>query len=83
MDANKILNSDVLDIIFEGKNKVAKGATQAIGRTKLLLSQSLSRDLEAQLQAEGVSFGTCAATADMAEGVEAFLGKRPPVFNNR
>jgi 2-(1,2-epoxy-1,2-dihydrophenyl)acetyl-CoA isomerase len=63
--------------------RLAKGATQAIARTKLLLTQSLSRDLEAQLQAEGIGFGACAATADMVEGVNAFLEKRTPIFDNR
>lgn len=76
-------DADLVEETAKLAAKLAKGATQAIGRTKQLLTQSLSRDLEAQLQAEGVSFGTCAATADMVEGVNAFLAKRPPVFNNR
>ncbi len=63
--------------------RLASGPTHAIAKTKFLLSKALSHDLETHLQAEGVSFGSCAATADMAEGVNAFLGKRPPVFTNR
>ena len=63
--------------------RLAKGATQAIARTKLLLNQSLDSSLESQLQAEGIGFGACAATADMVEGVNAFLEKRAPDFANR
>jgi 2-(1,2-epoxy-1,2-dihydrophenyl)acetyl-CoA isomerase len=63
--------------------RLAKGATQAIARTKLLLNQSLASSLESQLQAEGIGFGACAATADMVEGVNAFLEKRAPDFANR
>jgi 2-(1,2-epoxy-1,2-dihydrophenyl)acetyl-CoA isomerase len=63
--------------------RLAKGATKAIARTKLLLNQSLDSSLESQLQAEGIGFGACAATSDMVEGVNAFLEKRAPDFANR
>jgi 2-(1,2-epoxy-1,2-dihydrophenyl)acetyl-CoA isomerase len=63
--------------------RLAKSATKAIARTKLLLNQSLDSSLESQLQAEGIGFGACAATADMVEGVNAFLEKRAPDFANR
>jgi len=63
--------------------RLASGPTQAIARTKFLLSKALSHDLESHLQAEGLSFASCAATADMAEGVNAFLGKRPAIFTNQ
>ncbi|HEY0302650.1 MAG TPA: enoyl-CoA hydratase-related protein, partial [Rhizomicrobium sp.] len=62
--------------------RLAAGATQAIARTKALLADSLSRDLEAQLQREGESFGACATTQDMVEGINAFFEKRAPRFTN-
>jgi 2-(1,2-epoxy-1,2-dihydrophenyl)acetyl-CoA isomerase len=61
--------------------RLAEGPTHAIGRTKALISAAPTRDLETHLQAEGVSFGACAATAEMAEGVAAFVAKRPAEFN--
>lgn len=60
--------------------RLADGPTHAIGRTKALISAAPTRDLETHLQAEGVSFGACAATAEMAEGVAAFVAKRPAEF---
>jgi 2-(1,2-epoxy-1,2-dihydrophenyl)acetyl-CoA isomerase len=62
--------------------RLAAGPTQAIAHTKALLSASIGRDLEAQLQAEAISFAACSATEDMDEGVSAFVGKRQAVFVN-
>jgi 2-(1,2-epoxy-1,2-dihydrophenyl)acetyl-CoA isomerase len=62
--------------------RLATGATQAIGRTKALISGAFSRDLEAHLQLEGINFAACAASADMLEGVNAFVEKRRPNFRN-
>lgn len=61
--------------------RLARGAASAVARTKALLTQSLSNDLEAHLQAEAVSFGACAASDEMAEGVSAFVEKREPRFD--
>jgi|SRR5665213_613170 len=63
--------------------RLADGATQAIARTKALLSSALSHDLEAHLQLEGINFAACTVTADMVEGVNAFVQKRRPKFNNQ
>ena len=63
--------------------RLASGATQAIGRTKLLLSSALTHDLEAHLQLEALNFAACTVTGDMVEGVTAFVEKRRPKFNNQ
>ena len=60
--------------------RLAGGPTQAFGRTKALLRGSLDRDLPAQLDAERAEFLAGSFTADFREGVDAFLGKRKPVF---
>jgi 2-(1,2-epoxy-1,2-dihydrophenyl)acetyl-CoA isomerase len=62
--------------------RLASGATQAIGRTKLLLSGALTHDLESHLQLEALNFAACTVTVDMVEGVTAFIEKRRPKFNN-
>jgi len=48
--------------------------------TKALLNGSLDASLADQLNAEARSFAECAARADFAEGVSAFVEKRPPSF---
>ena len=62
--------------------RLADGATQAIGRTKALLSSALSHDLEAHLQLEGINFAASTLTGDMVEGVKAFVEKRRAKFLN-
>jgi 2-(1,2-epoxy-1,2-dihydrophenyl)acetyl-CoA isomerase len=52
----------------------------AIRNAKRLMRESLARSLSEQLAAEATSFGACAATADFAEGIAAFLEKRPARF---
>jgi 2-(1,2-epoxy-1,2-dihydrophenyl)acetyl-CoA isomerase len=56
------------------------GPVLAIRNAKRLMRESLSRSLSEQLDAEAVSFGACSASADFAEGIGAFLEKRPAVF---
>jgi 2-(1,2-epoxy-1,2-dihydrophenyl)acetyl-CoA isomerase len=63
--------------------RLASGPAQAYAGTKRLLSQSLGASLETQLQAEAESFARCAGTEDFAEGVAAFIAKRPPKFQGR
>lgn len=53
----------------------------ALGRTKALLNTALDNDLPAQLDAERDSFAACTATADWEEGIDAFLDRRKPQFN--
>jgi 2-(1,2-epoxy-1,2-dihydrophenyl)acetyl-CoA isomerase len=60
--------------------RLARGPRAAYAATKRLLNQSAGSALDAQLQAEAEHFVACAATADFAEGVAAFLGKRPAGF---
>lgn len=64
-------------------HKLAAGATGAMGRTKALLNASLHRTLAEQLDAETEAFADSAASADFAEGVGAFLAKKPPSFTGK
>jgi 2-(1,2-epoxy-1,2-dihydrophenyl)acetyl-CoA isomerase len=54
--------------------------TLAIGRTKQLFEHAYTGDLEAQLALEARLQQESVGTADFAEGVNAFLEKRPPSF---
>ena len=60
--------------------RLANGPALAMRNAKRLLNTSLAHDLSQHLEAEAISFKACAATADFAEGIAAFLAKRPPHF---
>lgn len=60
--------------------KLAKMPTRGLGLTKKALNLSLSNDLDQQLEVEKELQGQAGRTADNAEGIAAFLEKRPPVF---
>ena len=61
---------------------LATGPVMAIRNAKRLVRESLGRTLPEQLAAEAVSFGACSGTNDFAEGITAFLAKRPAKFGN-
>lgn len=59
---------------------IAGGAFPAVRQTKTLLMQRDIAALERQLDAEKAAFLECVDSPDFAEGVAAFLAKRPPRF---
>lgn len=64
-------------------HRLANQATVSLGYTKMLMRFSQTRTLEDQLNLER-DFQTAASkTDDFAEGVDAFLNKRKPVFKGR
>ena len=78
---NRVVPADALASEAAGlAARLAAGPTYAYGRTKALLQATLGDAFDAQLRRETESFAACAATADFAEGVRAFLEKRRPVF---
>jgi len=63
--------------------RLAKGPTVAIREMKALLRNGAQRPFAEQFQAEADSLGVCAASADFAEAISAFLAKRQPSFSGR
>ena len=63
--------------------RLAAGPALAYGRIKQLMRTSFDRSLAEQLAEEAAAFTALAASADFAEGVSAFVGKRPPRFTGR
>jgi 2-(1,2-epoxy-1,2-dihydrophenyl)acetyl-CoA isomerase len=61
----------------------AAAPTIALALTKRLIDEAWGNDLDAQLDLERESQREASLTPDYAEGVRAFLGKRPPVFTGR
>jgi 2-(1,2-epoxy-1,2-dihydrophenyl)acetyl-CoA isomerase len=60
--------------------RLAAGAPRAIALTKQALNASWDRDLGTALEAEAELQDTAGRTRDHAEGLAAFMEKRPPRF---
>ncbi|WP_428651312.1 2-(1,2-epoxy-1,2-dihydrophenyl)acetyl-CoA isomerase PaaG [Roseibium sp.] len=60
--------------------RLAGGPTVGLGLTKRLIQAAATQDLDAQLDMERDCQRTAGRTDDYAEGVTAFLEKRPAVF---
>jgi len=79
---NKVVDGAALDATVRAiASSIATGPSLALSGVKRLLRESSGRTLSEQLHAEAESFGRCAATDDFAEGIRAFLAKRPPRFS--
>ena len=63
--------------------RLAKGPTKAIGLSKRALNRSLGVTFEESLDYEAHLQDVAGRTEDFAEGVTAFLEKRPPNFVGR
>ncbi len=63
--------------------RIAAGPTAAFGGVKRLLAQSSAAAFRDQLDAEAAAIENAMRSADGAEGMAAFLGRRPPVFSGR
>jgi 2-(1,2-epoxy-1,2-dihydrophenyl)acetyl-CoA isomerase len=90
VDARTALALGLVNWVVEGEaleqetariaHRLARGATRAFGETKHLVNGTFDRSLAEQLAAEVEAFARCAVTADLAEGVTAFVEKRRPDF---
>ena len=64
-------------------NAIAAQAPLAIAETLRLVDEGLSLPLDVALEREAESFGHLCDTADKAEGTQAFLEKRAPVWRGK
>jgi enoyl-CoA hydratase/carnithine racemase len=62
---------------------IAKGPSIAHRLTKALVYRQLDIDLESAIKDQSLAAQVNDVSEDHAEGIKAFLGKRPPVFKGR
>ena len=81
---NRVVADD--DLLSEAKayaKKLADGPTQALALIRDLIWQAEDNDFDSQLQAERFAQRQAGNSPDFAEGVKAFLQKRPADFRKR
>ena len=65
---------------FEMANRIEAGPRDAIMRAKALLGQAESADFDDQLEAEADNLALALGGPEAAEGIRAFIDRRPPDF---
>ncbi len=63
--------------------RLAAGPTLGLGLTKHCIHEAATNSLSDQLDLEADAMKTCGESADYAEGVTAFMSKRPAVFKGK
>lgn len=73
-------DNELMDGAMALAKRMAKMPTKGLGLIKKSLNMSLRHDLDQQLEVEKDLQGRAGRTYDNAEGINAFLEKRKPVF---
>jgi enoyl-CoA hydratase/carnithine racemase len=82
--ADKVFPADaLLDETLQHARAWTTGPTAAIGLAKRAINEGWGLPLGQALDVERAAFDEVFGTADAAEGVDAFLGKRSPDFSGR
>jgi 2-(1,2-epoxy-1,2-dihydrophenyl)acetyl-CoA isomerase len=78
---NRVAADDVFDAEVDAlAERLATGPTASYAGSKRQLNAWIYRGMEEQLELEATIQQEMAASGDFLEGVQAFLGKRPPEF---
>jgi 2-(1,2-epoxy-1,2-dihydrophenyl)acetyl-CoA isomerase len=75
-----VAEEDFEEQVRNTAGRLARGPARAMAQAKALLHSAFDRDLARQIEAERLAQVENAASPDFAEGLTAFLEKRPPVF---
>ena len=76
-------DAELPKVATELAQRLAQGATRAYGASKRLLLRSDAGGLESQMEEEAREIADAARSEDIAEGIRAFLEKRPPTYRGR
>jgi 2-(1,2-epoxy-1,2-dihydrophenyl)acetyl-CoA isomerase len=75
--------AELTDQVMAMATQLASQATRGFGLTKRAMNASWANSLDQQLEVEADCMHQAGRTADYAEGVAAFLEKRPPVYKGK
>lgn len=67
---------------YEIARKITKNSKTAIRNCKESMNTGMQVDIDTSMNIEKSLFGLCFATNDQKEGMNAFLEKRKPQFQN-
>ena len=82
--ANKVVPKEELMAACETMaRKILSKGSYAVTLAKACVESGMDMDIENGLRMEATTFGMSFATHDKAEGMRAFLEKRPAVFQNK
>ena len=78
---NRVVANEQLDAVVDKlAAQIARSARGSMAGAKRLLNASMQSSLAVQLDAEAESFSSCTSKQDFAEGITAFIEKRPAKF---
>ena len=78
-----VADDDLMSEATALATQLASGPTLAYGRVKQMLLETYGRSLETQMEIEARNITDMVGSDDTAEGMRAFLEKRPPDFSGR
>ena len=75
--------AELMQSAIEMAGAIASKAPFAVKYSKESINFSIDNNIDDSIRNECRLFGDCFSTSDQKEGMEAFLGKRKPNFENR
>lgn len=75
--------ADLLEAALQIARKMALRGPFALAQAKHIINDGLQLPLSAAIELEAAAFARCFLTADMKEGMTAFMEKRVPVFSGK